>query len=196
MAFAVNVATLAATPFSHSGNSTTSQMDELLIKSWSSDIMCKCPPAKPIVSGPSLSAPHHKFISSVTSSSSQEIGFSPCVRLQLWMRFALLLCWLDPPAGLIAVWSPRPVATCQLCSSHIHCSAPAASDKIPFVSFSLTAILSCSYYGPDFFFFFCFVYILLLPITQLFRWQSTDGWLMQENVHVHGLYPKCCSVAE
>lgn len=90
MAFAVNVATLAATPFSHSGNSTTSQMDELLIKSWSSDIMCKCPPAKPIVSGPSLSAPHHKFISSVTSSSSQEIGFSPCVRLQLWMRFALL----------------------------------------------------------------------------------------------------------
>lgn len=129
-------------------------------------------------------------------SSSQEIGFSPCVRLQLWMRFALLLCWLDPPAGLIAVWSPRPVATCQRCSSHIHCSAPAASDKIPFVSFSLTAILSCSYYGPDFFFFFCFVYILLLPITQLFRWQSTDGWLMQENVHVHGLYPKCCSVAE
>lgn len=186
-AFAVNVATLAATPFSHSGNSTTSQMDELLIKSWSSDIMCKCPPAKPIVSGQSLSAPHHKFISSATSSSSQEIGFSPCVRLQLWMRFALLLCWLDPPAGLIAVWSPRPVATCQRCSSHIHCSAPAASDKIPFVSFSLTAILSCSYYGPDFFFFFCLVYILLLPITQLFRWQSTDGWLMQENVHVHGL---------
>lgn len=38
-----------------------------------------------------------------------------------------------------------------------------------------------------FFSFFCFVYILLLPITQLFRWQSTDGWLMQENVHVHGL---------
>lgn len=153
-AFAVNIATLAATPFSHSGNSTTSQMDELLIKSWSSDIMCKCPPAKPIVSGPSLSAPHHKFISSATSSSSQEIGFSPCVRLQLWMRFALLLCWLDPPAGLIAVWSPRPVATCQRCSSHIHCSAPAASDNIPFVSFSLTAILSCSYYGPDFFSFF------------------------------------------
>lgn len=65
--FALNVATLAATPFSHSGNSTTSQMDELLIKSWSSDIMCKCPPAKPIVSGPSLSAAHHKFISSAAS---------------------------------------------------------------------------------------------------------------------------------
>lgn len=109
-------------------------------------------------------------------SSSQEIGFSPCVRLQLWMRFALLLCWLDPPAGLIAVWSPRPVATCQRCSSHIHCSAPAASDKIPFVSFSLTAILSCSYYGPDFFFFLFCVYSLAthhptVPMT-------VDRWLV------------------
>lgn len=111
-------------------------------------------------------------------SSSQEIGFSPCVRLQLWMRFALLLCWLDPPAGLIAVWSPRPVATCQRCSSHIHCSAPAASDKIPFVSFSLTAILSCSYYGLEFFFFFFLFCVYSLATHHPTVPMTVDRWLV------------------
>lgn len=133
-------------------------------------------------------------------SSSQEIGFSPCVRLQLWMRFALLLCWLDPPAGLIAVWSPRPVATCQRCSSHIHCSAPAASDKIPFVSFSLTAILSCSYYGLEFFFFLFFVLCIFscYPSPNC----SDDsrqmaGWCRKTYMFmVFTQNAKCCSVAE
>lgn len=112
-----------------------------------------------------------------------------CVRLQRWMRFAPLFCWLDPLPALIGVLAPRPVATRQRFSSHIHRSATAASDSIPLVSFPcllLTALLSVSRCGPD----VCIVvYTLLLPITQLFTpvQMTIDRWQVDMHKNIHFL---------
>lgn len=95
------------------------------------------------------------------------------VRLQLWRRFALLFCWLHLLAGLIAVWSLRPVATCQRCSSHIHCSAPAASDKILFVSFLWLLFFLALAEGQTFFVWLLFCFLWGGGVEVLFSFFAT-----------------------
>lgn len=139
---------------------------------------------------------------SLSSSSPEIVSFSAaCLTSTSVWALLLLFCWLDLLATLNGVWAPRPVATCQWFSSHIYRSAPAASDRTPHPTITLTCLfplppLDYFYFrlsltGPD----VCaVVYILLLPITQLFTsvQMTMDRWQVDAQKKACIFIGLCC----